>query len=49
MLGKLLFRASSFIFAWVGLILIAKGYAVPGVIIGGMGYVLFKVTCPNEG
>jgi len=48
MLGKLLFRLVGFITAWAGLILTFKGYAVPGVMIGGFGYVLFKVTCPFE-
>ena len=49
MLGKLLFRVSSFIAAWAGLVLIFVGYAVPGVLVTGFGYVLFKVTCPVEG
>lgn len=48
MLGKTSFYISSFITAWAGLILIIKGYAVPGVLVTGVGYVLFKVTCPIE-
>lgn len=48
MLGKLLFRASSFITAWAGLVLMFVGYAVPGVLVTGFGYVLFKVTLPEE-
>ena len=48
MLWKLLFISMSFIFAWIGLVLTFKGYAVPGVMIVGFGYVLFKVTRPIE-
>jgi|LGOV01.1.fsa_nt_gb hypothetical protein len=49
MLGKGLFYVSSFTFAWIGLMLMFKGYAIPGVLIVGFGYTLFKVTCPIEG
>ena len=44
MLGKILFRVASFITAWVGIVLIAKGYAVPGVMLIGIGYAMFDVT-----
>lgn len=47
MLSKLLFQVSSLLLAWAGLMLIFKSYAVPGVLIGGLGYVLFKVTLPE--
>ena len=48
-LGKTSFYVTSFIAAWAGLALMVEGYAVPGVLIVGIGYVLFKVTCPVEG
>ena len=48
MLGKVLFYIAGFTAAWAGLILMVKGYVVPGVLITGVGYVLFKVTCPVE-
>lgn len=48
MLGKVLFYIVGFIVAWAGLMLVVKGYAVPGVMIGGFGYVLFKVAYPVE-
>jgi len=37
-----------FIFAWAGIVLMFRGYAVPGVMVVGIGYTLFKVTCPYE-
>lgn len=48
MLGKVLFYVSSFITAWTGLIITFKGYVIPGMLIVGFGYILFKVTCPVD-
>lgn len=48
MLGKLLFHVGAFVSAWIGLVITFKGYVIPGVLIVGFGYILFKVTCPVD-
>jgi hypothetical protein len=48
MLGKLLFHVGAFTSAWVGLVLMFSGYAVPGVIVLGFGYTMFCVVYIDE-
>jgi hypothetical protein len=48
MLGKLVFYLSAFTSAMVGLVLVFRGYAVPGVMMVGFGYVLFNVVIDQE-
>lgn len=48
MLWKALFCIVGFTSIWTGLVLMFKGFAVPGVIVLGIGYVMFSVLYPTE-
>ena len=48
MLGKIGFTLVGFITAWTGLVLMVKGFAVPGVAMLGIGLSMFKVTWATE-
>lgn len=48
MLWKALFCVAGFTTAWIGLVLMFKGFIVPGVMVLGIGYVVFNVVHPVE-
>ena len=48
MLGKVGFTIVGFITVWIGLVLMVKGYAVPGVAMMGVGLSMFRVIYPTE-
>ena len=48
MLGKTMFRVGAFITAWIGIVLVFKGYAVLGVMLIGIGYAMFDVTYQSK-
>lgn len=46
MLAKMMFYLIAFVTAWTGLILAFRGYVIPGVMVLGIGYVMFSVVYP---
>lgn len=48
MLGKLVLYSVAFVTAWAGIVLAFRGYIVPGVMVLGIGYVVFNVVHPIE-
>lgn len=49
MLAKLVLYSVAFVAAWAGIVLAFRGYVVPGVMVLGIGYVIFSIVCPGEG